>query len=143
MAAENRTEQETLSAQAELFRLADRDYGLSLNVLSRETGVSLSALKSYNASNIFARAKMPLWVFVRLCRVVPDELTSLCLSDAGKHVGSNEEGEGDLDELAVETAGFVAEKLVAEADGVVTPMERRKLKDRARRVCATARRVAA
>lgn len=139
----SRTDQETLAKQRELFRLADHRHGLSLEVLASETGVSLTTLKSYNNSNIFARAKMPLAVFVKLCRVIPDDCTSIVLADAGKHVGSNEGGDGDLDALGREASHFVSEKLDAEADGVVTHIEKSKLKDRAQRVAAVARKAAA
>jgi hypothetical protein len=137
------TDQETLAKQSEMFRLALTRHGLSLTVLASETGVSLNSLKSYSCSNIFARAKMPLPVFVKLCRVIPDDCTSVILADAGKHIGSNEGTDGDFDALGREASHFVAEKLDAEADGVVTHIEKRKLKDRAQRVAAVARKVAA
>jgi hypothetical protein len=86
---------------------------------------------------------MPLPVFVKLCRVIPDDCTSVILADAGKHIGSNEGTDGDFDALGREASHFVAEKLDAEADGVVTHIEKRKLKDRAQRVAAVARKVAA
>lgn len=137
------TEQETLAAQSEMFRLAERDHGLTITALATETGINKSTLATYNHSNIFQRAKMPLPVFVALCRVIPDDCTSIVLAGIGKHVGTNEGGDGCLDALGREAAGYVAEKLDAEADGVVTPIERRRLRDRARRVAARAQAVAA
>lgn len=102
------TEQETKAAQKEMFRLAERDYGLSLGVIESEAGLREGALKPYNHSNIFARAKMPLWIFVRLCRVLPDDLTSLCVEGAGKRIASNK-GADDLDALATEAGDFAHE----------------------------------
>lgn len=143
MRDEHGTDRETLAGQAEMFRLAEQRYGLSLTVLASETGYKRDTLKTYCCSNIFARAKMPLPVFVNLCHVIPDDCTSVVMSSAGKHIGSNEGDDGDLDALGREASHFVAEKLDAEADGVVTHIEKRKLKDRAQRVAAVARRVAA
>lgn len=126
-----------------MLRLADQRWGLSLAVLASETGVELTTLKTYCRSNIFARAKMPLTTFVKLLRVIPDDCTSVVVAVAAKYIGSNEGSDGDLDALGREAAGFVAEKLDAEADGVVSHIERRRLKDRAQRVAAVARRAAA
>ena len=120
------TDRETLARQAEMFRLAERDHGLNLAAIALETHIDKRTLQTYNNSNIFARAKMPLWVFVELCKVIPDDCTSIMLEPASKHVGSNVSDDGDL-----------------EADGKVTPIEKRKLKDRARRVAARAQAVAA
>lgn len=136
------TDGETLAAQAEMFRLADHEHGLTLATLARETGVSLDTLKSYNRSNIFARAKMPLPVFVKLLRVIPDDCTSIITGIAGKLVTSVEPEDGDLDALGREAAGFVSEKLDAEADGKVDHIEKARLKRRAQRIAAVGQRVA-
>ena len=137
------TEQETKSAQVELFRLAASEAGLSIKALAHETGIPESTLASYNRSNPFARSAMPMWVFVALCRVLPDEVTSVMLADAGKHVGSNETSDGDIDELAVEASGLTHEILEAKRDGKVTHIERAKISARGRKVAARARAVAA
>ena len=137
------TNREILAAQQEMFRLADAEYGLTLRAIASETGIPLTTLKTWTNSNIFARAKISLPDFVTLCRVLPDDLTSLCLEPANKHVGTNETSDGDFDALGREAAGFVADKLDAEADGVVTHIEKKRLKDRARRVASRARAVAA
>lgn len=126
-----------------MFRLAERDHGLTLTVLAMETGIDRKVLATYNNSNIFARAKMPLWVFVTLCRVIPDEVTSIMLDTAGKHVGSNEPDDADLDALTAEASGLVTDVLEAKRDGKVTHIERRRIKDRARRVASKAQAVAA
>lgn len=139
----NGTNSETLAAQADMFRLAERDYGLTLRAIATETGIPLTTLQSWTRSNIFARARISLPDFVTLCTVIPDELTSLCLAPSGKHVGSDEPTDGDLDALGREAAGFVHDKLDAEEDGIITPIEKGRLKDRARRVAARARAVAA
>jgi hypothetical protein len=137
------TYREVLAAQAEMFRLAERDYGLTLRAIASETGISVTTLKGFTNSNPFARSRIGLPDFVILCRVLPDELTSLCFEPAAKHVGTNEAGEGDFDSLTVESAGFAADKLAREADGVLCHIDRAALKDRARRISAKARAVAA
>jgi hypothetical protein len=65
----------------------------------------------------------------------------MCVEPAS--IAPAEEPEGGLTELLCEAAGFVAEKVEADRDGVVTHIERIKLKERARRVAARARAVAA
>jgi hypothetical protein len=102
------TEQETKARQGELFRLAERDYGLTISALAVETGIPEKTLASYNHSNIFARAKMPLWVFVRLCGVIPDDVTSIMVEPAGKCIKSTGT-EPDLDELATEAGDYAHE----------------------------------
>lgn len=102
------TEQETKARQGELFRLAERDYGLTVSALATETRIPEKTLASYNHSNIFARAKMPLWVFVRLCAVIPNDVTSVMLEPVGKRVASLE-GADDLDSLATEAGDFAHE----------------------------------
>jgi len=136
------TDGETLAAQAEMFRLAEHDHGLTMATLARETGVSLDTLKSYNRSNIFARAKMPLPVFVKLLRVIPDDCTSIITGIAGKLVTSVEPDDGDLDALGREAAGFIHEKLDAEADGRVDHIEKARLRRRSQKIAAVAQRVA-
>jgi hypothetical protein len=128
------TEQETLAAQAEMFRVAERDYGLTIAALAKETGIPESTLKSYNSSNIFARAKMPLWVFVQLCTVIPDDVLSVALEPAGKCVLPLLPDDNDLDKLAAEAAGLVADKLAREADGNICHIDRAALAERARRL---------
>lgn len=124
-----------------MLRLAERDYGITAKRLHLETGIPLPTVQSWRRST--APAVMSLRDFVLVCQVIPDHLTSLCLEASGKHVGTNEPGDGDLDALHREGAHYLAEHADAKADGVVTPMERAKLKERARRVCSVARSAAA
>ena len=137
------TNREVLAAQAEMFRIAERDHGLTLKAIATETGIKLTTLQTWCVGNIFARARIGLPDFVTLCRVLPDDCTSLVLEPAGKHVGSNESGEGDLTALTVESAGFAADKLTREADGKLCHIDQAKLKERARRLASVARRAAA
>lgn len=136
------TEQETKANQAELFRLAERDYGLTIAALATETGIPEKTLTSYNHSNIFARAKMPLWVFIRLCAVIPDDVTSVMVEPVGKVIRSTGGGD-DLDALATEAGDYAHEyskaRHPASPGGVaIVPQEAATLHDIRRRVGARA-----
>lgn len=137
------TNQEVLAAQAAMFRAAERDHGLTLKAIASETGIPLSTLQSWVRDNIFARAKISLPDFVTLCAILPDDCTSLILEPVGKHVGSMDDGDGCIDELAAESAGLTHEILDAKRDGKVTHIERARIANRGRRVAAVSRKVAA
>ena len=108
-----------------------------------ETGIPEATLRSYKKG-----AVMPITAFAKLWLVIPDDLTSLMLPP-GKHVGTDEPADdGDLSTLAEGSAEFNVEYLRAKSprsDGgeIITPRERGNLKDRARRLSAVARKVAA
>lgn len=136
------TEQETKAAQKEMFRVAEHDYGLTLAAIESEAGLREGALKPYNHSNIFARAKMPLWIFVRLCKVLPDDVTSLCVAVGGKRITSDEGGD-DLDALAIEAADFAhqysrARHPASPGGTTIVPQEAASLHDIRRRMTARA-----
>lgn len=135
--------QDIISRQERMLRLAERDYDLSLAVLHVETGISKATISSWKQD-----VAMPAWALVVLSRVIPDDLTSLLFEPVGKHVGTSDGDDGDIDALAREAAGFNVEYLDArqpksEAGTGLSPREREKLKDRARRVASTARKAAA
>ena len=133
------TEQETKAAQADLFRIAERDHGLTITALARETGLSEAALRSYNAPNIFARAKMPLWVFVRLAAVIPDDVMSIVFEPVGKCLTSCETPDGDAHALARDGGEYNVAYLNAtdpssEAGQDLSPRERAQLHEIHRRM---------
>jgi hypothetical protein len=135
--------QDVISRQERVLRLAERDYDLTLTVLSAETGIPKPTLSSWMKDTA-----MPAYGLVLLCRVIPDDLTSLMFEPVGKHIGTNEGKDGDLDALAREAAGFNVEYLDAhhpdsEAGSRLSPRERARLKDKARRVASTAQSAAA
>jgi hypothetical protein len=118
----------SVALQREVFRLAEAEHGLSISVLARTRGLKLSA--------------MPAWALGALR--LPDDLVSLILSPFGKHVGTDEDGDGGcVDDLARETAGFTAEYMERAADGVICHIDKAALKKRARRLTPKARAVAA
>lgn len=145
MSSDDPERQVSIREQRRMFRLAARDHGLDRAALHLETHIPDATLKSWGctASDKVAFAVIPLSGLRKLLRVIPDELTSLLFAGTGKHVGTDELGEGDLDSLGREAAGYVAEKLEREADGIVCHIDRAALQNRARRVCAVARRAAA
>lgn len=141
MRDDNTLQQNVVAAQKRMFRLAERDYGLTRKVLHLETGIGMSTLASYVKKD--ATATMSIVAFVKLCRVIPDELTSLCLEPAARFVGTDIEGDGDLDALEVEASGVVHEIAKAKRDKVVTTQERGLIRDCTRRMMPSARAVAA
>lgn len=138
MASDDPVIHDIVSRQERMFRLARRDHGLTDKILNLETGIPIPTLVSYRRG-----AAMPVHALVKLARIIPDELTSLLVEPAGKIIGTAEPDDGDLDALGCEAAGFTAEYVEAKRDGKVTPIERANLADRARRISAKARAVAA
>jgi hypothetical protein len=135
--------QHIVDVQERMFRLAKRDYGLTIRDLEAETKIPATTLRSYTKG-----AVMPITAFAKLCAVIPDELTSLMLPE-GKHVGTDRPADdGDVAQLAEESAEFNVEYLHStsprsEGGKAITPRELGNLKDRARRLTAVARKVAA
>ena len=144
MTPETGTERETLAAQREMFRLAEQRYGLTLKALSIETGENIGKLKTYNNSNIFARAKMPLAVFVALARVIPDDCLAVVMEGTGKVIATSEPDEGAPDELLLAAAEFSNEYLRATAGAAtLNHVDRARIADIAARLASKARAVAA
>lgn len=128
-----------LSRQATMLRLAERDCDLTLKRLEVETGIPKETLATYKRG-----VAMPAWVMVALCAIIPDELTSLMMEPAGKHIGTDESEPGDLDALGREAAEFTSQFVRAKASGDnVSPIAMAGLRDMARRLAPKARAVAA
>lgn len=135
--------QDIVSRQERMLRLAERDHGLTLAVLHAETGISKATLSSWKNDTA-----MPAYGLVLLSEVIPDDLVSLMFEPVGRCVVTCENGDGDLDALAKESAGYNVEYLDARSpssDGGIdlTPREQARLKDRSRRIASVARRAAA
>lgn len=136
MLQRNGTNCDFVARQERMLRLAERDHDLSIKALSAETGIPEVTLRTYKRDTM-----MPLSAFVKLCAVIPDDLTSLILEPAGKAVCSPESTDGDIDELAHETSALTFEILDAKRDGKIDHVERERIKDRARKVEAVSRRI--
>lgn len=132
----------SVDAQERLFRLAERDLGLSVRALHLETKIPASTIQGWKNG-----ATMPAWALGALGKAgVPDYLLSLVLNPFQRHIGTDDNGDGALDELVRETAGFTNDYLEATAPGspggpVVVPIEKAKLAERALRIEAKARAV--
>lgn len=99
-------EEKILTAQARIFRLAERDHDLSLKRLSLDSGIKYETLRSY-AGNKGEPSMMPVSAMCKLVGVIPDELLSQLLDPVGKHIADNGSGDENLDALG-EDADAVA-----------------------------------
>lgn len=131
----SRLARNSVALQREMFRVAEHDFGLSVVVLARTSGIKLSTIKGWRDG-----AVMPAYALGELG--LPDEVTSMVLDPYKKHVGTDEPDDGDVDALARDAAGYVSEYVDAKADGVVTHIEKARLKGRARRLAPKAQAVA-
>lgn len=100
---------DSVAKQHELFRRADAEEGLSINVLYERTPskyrISKSTMRGWKAG-----AAMPAWAIGALGEAgVPDHLLSLVLAPYGRRVMTEDEGEGDLDTAADEALDFAHE----------------------------------
>jgi oligoendopeptidase F len=90
----------TLEAQARVFRLAERDFGLSKKRIAIDSGINYETIRSY-AGTKEAQAVMSLPSFIKLCGVIPNELLSQLLELADRHLEMDEEDEDtEFDDLA-------------------------------------------
>lgn len=100
---------DSIAAQHELFRRADREEGLSLRAIAARSPIPLATLKGWKDG-----AAMPAWAIGALGDAgVPDHLLSLITAPWGRCVVTEEDGEGDLDTAAIEANDFAAEVLRA------------------------------
>lgn len=91
-------EREILRAQSRIFRLAERDHGLSFKALALDSGIPYDTLRTY-AGNKGAQAMMPVSALCKLVGVIPDELLSHLLDPADRHIVPNDDDD-ELDDLA-------------------------------------------
>lgn len=138
--------QNLLAIQADMFRLAKRDYDLSPKRLALLSGVPEATVGSW--ANPRQPVAMPLHGFVRLLPYLPDDLASLIVDPAGKHIGTNDPADSCLHDLNQDATSFSATMArathPASPGGVhVVPTERGELRDISRRMEPKARAVAA
>lgn len=134
----------SVAAQADLFRYAERDHGITLRILHLRTDIPLSTLKGWKDG-----AAMPAWALGKLGKEgeVPDHLLSLILEPFTRHVGTDEEGEGDLDTAALDSSEFAqavqrARHPLSPGGVAIIPQERAAIIPIARRSSSSARRAA-
>jgi hypothetical protein len=134
---------DAIREQQRMFRLAERDHGLTPKALHIETGIPLTTLKHWRTDTI-----IPLHSLRKLVRVIPDELTSLLFTGTGKHIGTDPEEDGDMDGMAESASDLLHAHVRARSPnspgGInIVPSEAAEIKSIGRTLCAKARAVAA
>lgn len=129
--------------QKAMFRIAANE-GFSQKLICFHTGLSATSLSEYarGLTTMSGEAIMKLAEW----RDFPSDVLTMLFAGTGREVhdeGDGEDDDGALHELGREGAHFLAEKADAEADGIIDLTERTRLKRRARRLGAVARKVAA
>lgn len=134
---------DSVAAQAELFRLAQHECGLSIRVISQRSPIPFSTLKGWKDG-----AAMPAWALGELADAgVPDHLLSLITAPWKRSVVTDEETDSDLDDAA-EAAGEFASSVrrarhPQSPGGVhIVPQERAEIVPIGRKARAKLRRVA-
>jgi hypothetical protein len=85
--AHDRLAQKVLEAQERAFRLAFRDYGLTLAQISRDSNIGYNSIRAY-AGNNGEQQMMPVSALLKLVGVIPDDLLSHLLEPVGKQITS-------------------------------------------------------
>lgn len=142
MASATRKSRNSVSLQREMFRLAEHEHGLSLSVIARTREIPYSTLRSWASGE----TQMPAWALGELD--LPDDIVSLVLSPYAKHVGTDEAGEADPDELAeaaLDVAGEVQAARSAKSPGgsAIVHIEHERIRKAARKLTPKARAAAA
>lgn len=136
---------DSVTAQERMFRLAERDFSLSLAVIHAETKIPLNTLRGWKGGTT-----MPAWALGALAEAgIPEYLLSLVLTPYQRNVGKNAVDEGGtFHRAASEAQGFTSEYLEAtspDSDGgsELTHREKAKLAECAARASGMLRAVAA
>lgn len=95
------------SMQERVFRLAQRDHGLTLKAISLDAGLGYTTVQSYAGGH----AVMSIASLYRLVGVIPDELLSLLLPDGHLIVAQSENT--DHDEFAAKCIELVTQTAAA------------------------------
>lgn len=116
----------TKEAQQRVFRLAERDHGLTRKAISLDAQVDYDSLGTYAKGE----AVMPVSVLFALVGVIPDDLLSLLLPTGRSIVAVPDDI--DHDAIATWAETYAGEKLAAhradsECAELLGPMERKKL----------------
>lgn len=129
--------QHFIDVQTDVLRLAKARYALSSARLAALTDIPETTIASWGKGT-----SMPAWAMMALAIHIPADLMNLLAEPAGLQFVPLEQQANDLDQLACEASGFTHELLEAKRDGKVTPIERDRLKEKARRVAVAAASVA-
>lgn len=104
MAHDDRITLLVLEAQQRIFRLSERDHGLSIKAISLDSGIPYNTLRSYASG----AAVMAIPAMLKLVGIIPDALLSHLTDPVGKHLASNSTDDGDHDTLASNCIDFAA-----------------------------------
>lgn len=138
MSHNDRQSQDVIARQETVLRLAERDHGLTLAMLSAETHIPIATLASYKNGTA-----MPLHNAVKLARVLPDHLVSLWFETTGKVVVETQGDEHSLlGELLAAATAYSADHAERIADGVICHRDKAALVEHARKLASIAGRVA-
>ncbi len=96
MAHDDRIQGLVLNAQSRVFRLAERDYGLTFKALSLESGIPYNSIRNY----AHGETVMSLTALLKLAGVIPDVLLSQLFDPVGKVLVDAEPDDGDHDTVA-------------------------------------------
>lgn len=135
----------SVTAQRDMFRFAEQDHGITFKILLLRTGISLSTLKGWRDG-----AAMPAWAIGKLGKDggIPDHLLSLVLEPFERHVGTDEDGDGDLDTAGLDASEFAqavqrARHPSSPGGVAIVPQERAHIIPLARRSASSARQAVA
>lgn len=99
----------TLAAQERMFRLAKFNHGLSLKVISLETGIKYETLRSY-AGNKDQHSIMPVSAVNALAICIPDYLLSLLFEVSDRQlIEVEQDDEPDFDAIGDQAGDLEAE----------------------------------
>lgn len=125
----------TLEAQADMFRLAERDHGLCLKALSSKSNIPYNTLRSYKGSGC-EPAVMPVSAVNKLAGIVPDYLLSYVFDPSGRCIVPQQPDEGDHDTFAgncIDIAAATARARHPESPGGISIVDSEDRELRARR----------
>ena len=107
MAENNRIVALTLEAQERMFRLVQRDIGLTLQQISLDSGIPYNTIRSYAGHN-GAPTMMPVAAVNRLAGVIPDKLLSHLLFPSCRFISEANADEADHDGFAGNCISFAS-----------------------------------
>jgi hypothetical protein len=126
-------------AQRRIFRLAERDHGISLKIAGLDSGIPYNTIRSYASGE----AVMPVPAMLKLVGVIPDDLLSYLLEPVQRHIVEDGNGDFDADALGREAHGLAGEVQQARSPDSpggtnIVPIEKQAIRSRAQRVIARA-----
>jgi hypothetical protein len=96
---------DSVAAQQELFRLAQKECGLSVRVISQRSPIPYNTLRGWAKDTA-----MPAWALGELADAgVPDHLLSLITAPWKRSVITDEDSDADLDDAAEAADEFATE----------------------------------